>query len=102
MWEDDWVADEGFYEEDEPIEDLRAAWDAGEPGVTSGSRGLSPRAMSIVARAVADFNGPRRVSLRVVKSGTNATTDFPESDAPVSAMDQVRDETVTALAYQVG
>lgn len=101
MWEDDSVADEGFYEEDEPIEDLRAAWKAGEPGTTSGPRDLNQRAASIIARAVARFEERETVHLQVVSSGTTVTTDFPKPDVPVPAVDQVQNKAVSATEYQV-
>lgn len=41
-----------FYEDDEPIEEVGAAWKRGEEGVTSGPRDLDQRARSIVDRAV--------------------------------------------------
>ncbi len=66
------MSDEGFYEDDEPIEDLRAAWNAGEKGTTSGPRDLNQRGRSIVDEAVARFEERQDVFLRVVDSGTKA------------------------------
>lgn len=40
-----------FYEDDEPIEDIRTAWRRGEPGRTSGPRRLSPEAQERADRA---------------------------------------------------
>lgn len=48
--------DQGFYEDDEPIEEIRAAWKRGEPGQTAGSHDLSQRARSVVEQAVAEWD----------------------------------------------
>lgn len=90
-----------FYEDDEPIEDVRAAWNAGEKGTTSGPRDLNQRAKSIVDRAVARFENRQDVVLRVVGWGTNAATVVNDS-AGGAVLDTVNDEPVSASAYRVG
>jgi hypothetical protein len=91
------------YEEDEPIEDVRTAWSAGEKGATSGPRELNERAKSIVDRAVARFEDRQDVLLRVVDSGTSATTVVRDRDSASDAvLDPVTDEPVSASAYRVG
>ena len=46
---------DGFYEDDEPIEQIRTAFDRGEKGVTANRpRDLNRLAASIVAEATAD------------------------------------------------
>jgi hypothetical protein len=96
--------EDAMYEDDEPIEDLRAAWNAGEKGSTSGPRDLDQRAMSIVNRAVERFEGRQDVRLQIVSSGTATVTTVSTSGAPgtVGAMEQVEDQTATAVAYRVG
>jgi len=94
--------DAAFYEEDESTEDLRAAWNTGAKGATSGSRDLNQRAKFIVDRAIARFEGRSDVRLVVVSSGTTATTDVDEFERRVSPVERVGNESVTALAYPVG
>ncbi|HJS83696.1 MAG TPA: hypothetical protein VJ742_12760 [Nitrososphaera sp.] len=47
--------DNDFYEDDEPIEDVKAAWLRGEPGKTVGPLNLSPEEEAIVESALKDF-----------------------------------------------
>lgn len=97
--------DDEVYEDDESIEDLRAAWNTGEKGTTSGPRDLNQRAKSIVDRTIARFEGRQAVRLRVVESGTAAMTTVSQSGSSgprEPAMEKVENETVTALAYRVG
>jgi|tagenome__1003787_1003787.scaffolds.fasta_scaffold20444125_2 hypothetical protein len=63
-----------FYEDDEPIDDIRSVWKNGEKGVSSGKRDLDERARSVVDRAVAylEDDSPERTILAVVKIGTAA------------------------------
>lgn len=44
----------GFYEDDEPVEKVRAAFDRGEKGVTRRPRDLNQMAKSIVDEAVTE------------------------------------------------
>jgi hypothetical protein len=60
-----------FYEEDEPIEDIRAAFKAGEKGVTRGPRDLNERAKSIVDRAVEELEPGIRI-----EPGSGSTNTF--------------------------
>lgn len=63
-----------FYEDDEPIEEVKAAWTRSEKGVTSGRRGLDRRARSIVDRAVARFERPDEPAFRLtLVSGSTAS-----------------------------
>lgn len=48
--------DNDFYEDDEPIEHVRAAWKRGDKGVTTGGRDLNPRAQSVVDRAAEQWD----------------------------------------------
>ncbi len=96
------MSDESVYEDDEPIEDLRAAWNSGEKGTTLGPRDLNQRAKSIVDRAVARLEERHTLRLQVVSSGTSAKTTFTDPVSQVPAVEQVEDELVTALAYRVG
>ncbi|MDQ6948241.1 MAG: hypothetical protein M3256_18730 [Actinomycetota bacterium] len=96
------MSDDELYEDDEPIEDVRTAWNEGEKGTTSGPRDLNERARSIVDRAVARFEERQEVRLRVVSSGTAATTLVQDSGSGASVVDRVEDEPVTASAYRVG
>ncbi len=96
------MADGEFYEDDEPIEDVRAAWNAGEKGTTSGPRDLNQRAKSIVERAVARFEGRQEVRLRVVASGTTATTEERKSGLGTALVDCVEYEPVSSSEYRVG
>ena len=92
--------DEGFYEDDEPIEDLRAAWKAGEKGTTAGPRDLNKRATSIIDRTVARFEERQEVRLRVVASGTSAMTESRDIGSGTALV--VLDEVVSASVYRVG
>lgn len=47
-----------FYEDDEPIADVHAAWKRGEKGVTTGKKDLNQRARSIVDSAVERLDQP--------------------------------------------
>lgn len=96
------MSDEGFHENDESVEDLRAAWNAGEKGTSSGPRDLNPQAESIVDQAVARFE-KRQLVLQVVSSGTRATTAMGKPErAAVFPVEQVEDEAVSSVAYPVG
>lgn len=55
-----------FYEDDEPIEDLRAAWRHGEPGRTTGPRELNRRERIIVDRAVERLDAAEPEDTRVI------------------------------------
>ncbi len=97
------MSDDAVHEDDEPIEDLRAAWNAGEKGVTSGPRDLNQRARSIVDRAVARFEERQEVRLRVVASGTAATTQQVLDPGEVAVLvERVEDEMISASVYRVG
>ncbi len=91
---------EPYEDDDEPIEDVRAAWMAGEKGTTSGPRDLNQRAKSIVDRAVARFEGRQAVVLQVVGRGTNATTEVRHSESVTVPLE--RADQVSAPAYRVG
>lgn len=43
--------DNDFYEDDEPIEDIRAAYEAGDKGITTGRRDINQRAHAIMQAA---------------------------------------------------
>jgi hypothetical protein len=58
--------DNDFYEDDEPIEDVRAAWKRGERGMTGGERDLNRRAKSIVDRAVQQWEAPSEPAHTVI------------------------------------
>lgn len=97
------MSDREFYEDDEPIEDVAAAWNAGEKGTTSGPRDLNQRAKSIVDRAVARFEERQgEIRLRVVESGTIATTEERDSGPGTLLVDRVEEEPVSASPYRVG
>jgi hypothetical protein len=44
------MGDDDFYEDDEPIEDVRNAWRQGERGITRGPRNLSRQAYELIGR----------------------------------------------------
>jgi hypothetical protein len=96
------MADDEFYEDDEPIKDVRAAWNAGEKGTTSGPRDLNQRAKSIVERAVARFEERQDVLLPVVAAGTNASTEIRDLAPPSVRMDRADAVPVSASEYLVG
>jgi hypothetical protein len=50
--------DNDFYEDDETIEERRAAWKSGERGETSGKRDLNQRAKATVDRAIERWDAP--------------------------------------------
>ena len=52
------MADDGFYVEDESIEQVRVAVRRGEKGETRGKRDLNQRAKAIVDQAVARLEAP--------------------------------------------
>lgn len=84
-----------FYEDDEPMEDVRAAWNNGEPGVTTGKKDLNQRAKSIVDRAVERLDAEdaqERPRLWVVSVGT-AAGEAIEQDLRVPAPASERTET---------
>lgn len=93
------MTDEEFYEDDEPITTLRAAWNASEGGVTSGSHHLNREEMSAISRAVTGLEGRR---LQVVESGTSASTDAVEQKGPASPLDFVEKTSLIEVAYQAG
>lgn len=95
------MSEDQFYEDDEPMENLRAAWNAGEKGATSGPRDLNQRQKSIIDRTVARFEGRQEV-VRVVASGTSATTEFRNAGQTGSPVERVRNDAATASAYPVG
>lgn len=94
------MGDDEFYEDDESVEELRAAWNAGEKGTTSGPRDLDQRAKSIVDRGVAQFEG--QVILRVVESGTSLTTEVRDTTGGSILVERVDENPVNAAEYQVG
>ncbi len=98
------MSDDEFYEDDEPIEDLRTAWKAGEKGTTSGPRDLNQRARAIVDRAVARFEERQAARLRVVASGTAATTEEVRDSGHATVIaERVDDERpISAAVYRVG
>ena len=53
--------DNDFYEDDESIEERKAAWKAGERGVTQGSRDLDLRAKSVVDSVAARWDADEPV-----------------------------------------
>lgn len=97
------MTEDGFYEDDEPIEDVQAAWQRGEAGRTKGPRDLNQRAKSILDRAVARFEDRHAVRVRVVGSDTVATTTTEKgtTDAAGPLLDRVEDSPVTATEYLV-
>ena len=58
-----------FYEEDEPVEKIRAAFDRGEKGTTTRPRDLNQLAASIVK----DATTPARVGVSVVESSVTVS-----------------------------
>lgn len=60
--------------DDESVEELRAAWNAGEKGTTSGPHNLNQKAELVVGQAVAQFEGREPVLLQVVDSGVRTVT----------------------------
>lgn len=81
--------DGDFYEDDEPAEEIQAAFERGEKGVTKRPRDLNQRAKSVVDRAVAHFEEQERVQLRVVASGTNTTTREVDSGEPNRVVEKI-------------
>ena len=55
------MSEEDFYEDDEPVEDIRSAWKQGEMGESRGPRDLGETAKGIIDRAVADLDAPETV-----------------------------------------
>ncbi len=96
------MGDDEFYEGDESVEDLRAAWNAGEKGTTSGPRDLNQRAKSIVDRAVARLEGRQQVILHVVDSGTSLTTEVRDATENSILVKRVDENPVSAAEYRVG
>ncbi len=79
--------------------------DAAKPGVVANRpRDLNQRAKSIVDRAGAGSEGRQEVRLRVVASGTAATTEEVRDSAhPTVIAERVEDERlVSAAEYRVG
>jgi hypothetical protein len=84
------MGQDDFYEDDEPVEDVQAAWRQGEGGHTKGPRDLNQRAKSIVDQAVSrletaetaetaetmlvDATGWFGANVRREVASTNATT----------------------------
>ncbi|MCA1708412.1 MAG: hypothetical protein LC808_36095 [Actinobacteria bacterium] len=88
-----------FYEDDEPVEKIRAAFERGEKGFTA-PRDLNQRARSIVDRAVERSEAQHGVPLQVVSSGTAATTEvIPAERIPAADGEP---ENLKTVAYQVG
>ena len=78
-----------FYVDDEPVEEVQAAWARGEKGLTSGASALSKRARSTVARAVARWeDGERHEDIR---AGDTVT----RTDGRASALYRVRSVSVS-------
>ena len=72
-----------FYEDDEPIEDVRAAWSRAEPGLTTGKKDLNQRARSVVDGAVErlERDEPPRYRFRLVY-GTGVAPRTVHDEAP--------------------
>lgn len=51
--------DNDFYEEDESIEERRAAWKRGDPGTTTGPRDLNPQVKAIVDGVAERWDEPK-------------------------------------------
>lgn len=71
--------DDDFYVEDEPIEDVRAAWQRGERGVTAGPRTLDPEAQAIADEAAARLDAGEsrsRVSTIIREHWESATLEI--------------------------
>lgn len=56
--------DDGFYEDDEPVADVMAAFEAGEKFVTRAPRG-GTRTLPLQGNAAADFVSPHEVNRAV-------------------------------------
>jgi len=94
------MSDDDFYVEDEPIEEVRAAWKRGEKGVTKGPRDLNRRAKGIVDAAVAAIDETSEtVKLTIVATGTVVAEAGTHTDPRVN---RGEDTSVTrAVEYQV-
>lgn len=82
---------------------LRAMRDAAEPAVVAKRpRDLNQRARSIVDQAISRFEERQTVRVRVVASGTSASTEVHQPEGGAALLERVEDDTVTAVAYRVG
>lgn len=92
--------DDDFYVEDEPIEEVRAAWKRGEKGETTGKKDLNERAKSIADRAVARLESDQPlIRLTVVHGSASLTKHVDETSDDESPVQRVN---VKEIEYQVG